>query len=317
VEITYPTEGTSVSGLITVTGTVDFPNFMKYELFLRTGSEMLWAATVHGPVINGNLARMDTRIYPDGIYQLIVRTVRTDSNYNEYVVASFLIENELGAPQPFPEIISSPLYPPLAGTLVRFRNCGGDNLEVDYHSPTGFCSADDLWIPFKNQYSPVCPYVDVLLIPECEYRGTARGQGQPKGVGYSFLAEKGKIYEIIHSGDVRISVTEIPGDVRADTDTGGLDPEDPARYPTASGVAVDSSTVAEPSTAAETEAEQAPAQPAETPTDSDGAQDTQEMLPVSGQGRVAGTSFVVVAMGLIVFLVIGGIVALRKRGHQA
>jgi hypothetical protein len=169
VDISSPAEGEIVSGVTLVTGTVDFGDFLKYEIFLKSGTQMIWAATVYAPVINGNLARLDTRTYPDGMYQLIIRTVKTDSNYNEHIGPTFIIENNLGAPLPYPEVESSLLYPPEAGALVRVQNCSGNNLEFDYHSAQGFCSADELLVDYKDQDSPTCPYVDLLVIP-CEYQ---------------------------------------------------------------------------------------------------------------------------------------------------
>ena len=76
--------------------------------------------------------------------------------------------------------------------------------------------------------SPFCPYQDVLLIP-CEYRGTAQGEGQPKGATYSFVAEAGRIYELNYPGGDVIYIGEVEGDERSSTDTGGLDLGDPAR----------------------------------------------------------------------------------------
>jgi hypothetical protein len=307
VEITHPTEGLTVSGLITLTGTVDFPDFLKYEVFLQTDGGLVWAATVHAPVINGNLARLDTKAYPDGFYRVIIRTVKTDSNYSEYMGPSFLIENNLGAPLP-PEIESSFLYPPEAGALVRIKNCSGDNLEFDYHSAQGFCSADNLLIEFKDQYSPICPYVDLLLIPSCEYQGTARGIGSPEGVGYTLAAEKGKIYELIYVGDRQLYLAEIPGDERASTDTGGLDREDPAR----------SQSLTEAASAPADVSESAPpAADTSDTTEGEASEDTEAMLPVSGQGRASNPSFIAVAIGLILFLVVAGVIAMRKRGHPA
>ncbi|MBN1993523.1 MAG: hypothetical protein JW953_12555 [Anaerolineae bacterium] len=306
VEITSPSEGESVSGLVTATGTVDFMDFMKYEVFLKTGNQLMWAATVFAPVINGNLAYLDTRTYPDGLYQLIIRTVKTDSNYNEYPGPTFAIENNLGAPLPYPEVESSPLYPPEAGASARVRNCSGDNLSFTYGSPQGFCSADDLWIPYKEQNSPTCPYVDLLLIPDCEYRGSANGQGQTKGATYSFVAEHGKIYEIIYSGGQQIYIAEIEGDERASTDTGGLALDDSTRYQemsTPEAVAAGADEAAKPTVAA--------------PVTPDAAQD-ETILPVSGAGRETNTPFMVAAIGLILFLLVAGMVAvMRKRGHSA
>jgi hypothetical protein len=164
-------------------------------------------------------------------------------------------------------------------------------LEVDYHSPGGFCSADDLWIPFKNQNSPTCPYVDVLLIPGCEYQGTARGQGQSKGVGYTLVAEEGKIYNVIYPGNAKLYVGEIQPDERAATDTAG---SAPAVVTTDTGAA-----------------------PAATSVPAGSDKDTGQILPVSGQGRDTPMPFIIVSVVVILFLLGAGVVAMRKRGQPA
>jgi hypothetical protein len=300
VEVTSPTEGDVVAGVVDVTGTVDFSDFMKYEIFLQGHGELLWAATVYAPVVDGALAKIDTRIYPDGIYQMLIRTVKTDSNYDEYTGPSFVIENNLGAPQPYPEVVSSPLYAPVAGALTRFVNCSGDDVQVDYHSPTGFCSADDLWIPFKEQNSSICPFVDVLMIPGCEYQGTVRGEGQSRGVGYTFDAVEGKVYKVIYAGDAKLYHGEVEPDERATTDTAG------------EGAAVVE--VSKEVVVVQTDSESTqPAAPAPESTD----KETDQMLPVSGQGQETPISFIIVAVGVILFLLMAGVIAMRKRGQPA
>lgn len=312
VDVTSPAEGESVTGLITITGTVDFTDFQKYELFLKNEGQMLWAATAYAPVIDGNLARLDTKTFPDGAYQLIIRQVRTDSNYTEFPGPTFYIENSLGAPVPYPELESSFLYSPVAGALARVRNCSGDRLEFNYNSPEGFCSGDDVWIPFKHADSSICPYVDILLKP-CEYRGTARGQGAPKGATYSFLAEAGKIYELTYPGGDRIYIAEVEGDTRAETDAAGFEPGAPARSQasaaTEDGAEDEAIAVAE-TAPAPTEVPAGAALPAETSAQS------ESMLPVSGQGAGSNIVFFVAAVGLIVLLVGGGVLASRKRHYS-
>ena len=311
VYITSPSAGESLTGLITITGAVDFADFQKYELFLKSGDELLWVATVYAPVINGNLARLDTRTVPDGAYQLIIRQVRTDSNYTEFGGPNFFIENNLGAPLPYPEVESSFLYPPQGGALMRVRNCSGDNLEFDYNSPKGFCSNDELLIPFKHVDSTTCPFTDVLLKP-CEYRGTARGQGLSKGATYSFVADAGKIYELTFPGNDQIYIAEIEGDERAETDVGGLDRGDSARLQPVE--AVDEAAASDTTVTTE----EAPAPVAAAPqTSQESASEAESMLPVSGQDRQPNIASVVSAVGLILVLLVGGFVATRKRGYPA
>jgi hypothetical protein len=278
VEITSPADGATVSGIIEVVGSVDFPDFQKYEIFLKVGDNLIWGATVFTPVMDGVLARLDTKIFEDGSYQLIVRQVRTDFNYDDFAGPTITLENNLGAPNPFPEVPSSPLYPPFAGALIRIENCSGVDLEFDYAAAEGTCSpstlqlplAQDFWIMARPQGDPLCTTIDVLLIP-CEYRGTAWGSGEDRAVNYSYIFEHGKVYEILYPGGAQLFINEIPGD-----------------DPTPSAMVAPS-----PKKAAPAPKEQA--------------------LPITG--RITAEPkilFAALAIGLISFMVLGGVLAMRQ-----
>lgn len=338
VYVSSPTEGQVVSDLVMVTGAADFLDFLKFEVFIQGGGNMLWVATVHSPVINGNLAHMDTKIYPDGTYRLVIRKVTTDSNYTDFFGPTFTIENNLGAPLPHPDVIASPLYPPpiSSGALFRIKNCSGKDLEFDYQSPGSFCSADNLWIMPKEQDSLTCPYVDALVEAPCEYRGTAMGTGEPRAVNYSLETEPGKIYQFDFAGGVQLYFGEVAGDERASTDTGHLDLDDPARIQTLEDVqaAADISMAEEAvteevaSTEVSVEVEEeattedaavsTPVEPEEDTTEAPATstETTNEVLPESGQEARSKTPFAIAAVGVILFLVAGGVLATR-RGKQA
>lgn len=321
VSINSPAEGETISGIITVTGTVDFPDFVKYELFLKTGDQLLWGATVYAPVINGNLAFLDTKAFADGTYQLVTRQVHSDSNYDDTLGPTITIDNGLGSPQE-PEVESSPLYPPVAGTLLRVRNCSGFNMEFDYVSPQGFCSFDNLWIMPKLQDMPLCTSVDILLIPDCEYRGTVGAEDdKARGSRYEFFAELGDIWELNYPGGDRIFLNKIKGDARAETDTGGLDLKDPVRieslmnvagYPVPEAPMSVVPVAPAPVPAATAEApEEAPA-PAPTDSSSESTEEPEALLPVSGEANETTMPFAVVAAGLILLMVVGGLVAIFR-----
>lgn len=103
--ISSPTAGQTVTGVINVTGTATDANFLRFELaFLRDATpETGWIVFADGDqqVVNGVLATWDTTvgqnvnapIYPDGSYQLRLRVVRNDFNYDEYFVGNIIIEN--------------------------------------------------------------------------------------------------------------------------------------------------------------------------------------------------------------------------------
>jgi hypothetical protein len=298
VNISNPSEGSTVSGLVAVTGSAEFPDFLKYEVFLKSGDQFLWGATVFAPVINGLLARLDTRTVPDGSYQLVIRKVRSDENYTDFLGPMFTINNGQGAPQPYPEIESSPLYPPQSGrAVVRVRNCSGKDLLLDYGSPTGFCSAGKVELDFKPQDTELCPYADVLVIANCEYRGTAAGLGDPPA-NFMFDTDPGKIYELIYPGAGRTFLNELPGDERAETDLAALPADDPRRVQ-----AVTSGQVGQA--------------PTITIGGGSGQQAINQQMPASGQAASeSSTSFIIAGLGLLLFMIMGGIIAAMRRDKR-
>ncbi|MCB8919957.1 MAG: hypothetical protein H6662_00105 [Ardenticatenaceae bacterium] len=113
--IISPASGDTISGVVEVMGTAVHPNFLRYELAFRPelGSDTDWVVFAEGeqPVVNAPLAIWDTTVgrdinapvWPDGRYQLRLRVVRTDYNYDEYYVTGLTISNE-GTPTPTPTI---------------------------------------------------------------------------------------------------------------------------------------------------------------------------------------------------------------------
>ncbi|MBI1880574.1 MAG: hypothetical protein HYR94_20545 [Chloroflexi bacterium] len=316
--IENPANGATVSGLITITGAVTFPDFLKYEIFLKPGKgELLWVATTYAPVIHGNLARFDTRTYMNGTYQMIIRQVHDDSNYTEAVGPTITIDNELGAPLPYPEIEPSYLYPPEKYALVRLKNCSGVSLEFDYNSPQSSRSADTLWLMAKGQDTTYCPFEDFVVIPG-EYRGTATGQGE-KAFNYSFQAEVGKVYELIYNGEGaahnQFLVNYVQGDKRASTDTGGgqIAAVGVAAAPTQTPVPVAAAVA--PAAAPEeiivqVAPEEAPARvvvPAETSAES------SSILPETGRGDATRLLFILIGTTVVLFLIGGGVLAVIWR----
>jgi len=115
---TQPAEGDVLSGIVIVQGTAADANFLRYELAFRreSGSSSDWIVFAQGdqPVINGTLAVWDTtvgssanRVFPDGRYQLRLRVVRQDFNYDEYFVVNLTIANDSGTPTPTPTLTTT------------------------------------------------------------------------------------------------------------------------------------------------------------------------------------------------------------------
>lgn len=113
--ITEPASGETISGIIEVRGTAVHPNYLRFELaFLQQdvpGAEWIVFAEGAQQVTDGVLAVWDTTVgraigspvFPDGRYQLRLRVVKTDFNYDEYFVTDLVIQNEGPTPTPTPD----------------------------------------------------------------------------------------------------------------------------------------------------------------------------------------------------------------------
>lgn len=114
-EFTAPATGDTLTGVVTITGTAVHPDFLRYELaFLNESAPQTgWIvfAENHQPVTNGTLAIWDTTVgrdagvpvFPDGRYQLRLRVVKTDYNYDELFLANLTIHNAGPTPVPTPD----------------------------------------------------------------------------------------------------------------------------------------------------------------------------------------------------------------------
>jgi hypothetical protein len=110
--ISEPASGETISDIVIVRGTATDPNFLRYELafFQDFNPGAGWIVFAEGsqPVLDNTLAVWDTTVgrnvnapvFPDGRYQLRLRVVRTDFNYNEYFTRDLLISNDTPTPTP-------------------------------------------------------------------------------------------------------------------------------------------------------------------------------------------------------------------------
>jgi hypothetical protein len=113
--ITAPINGETISGTVTVTGTAVHPDYLRYELaFLNEDNQAAgWIVFAEGSqqVTDGVLAIWDTTVgrdvgapvFPDGRYQLRLRVVKNDFNYDEYFVTGLTIYNAGPTPIPTPD----------------------------------------------------------------------------------------------------------------------------------------------------------------------------------------------------------------------
>jgi hypothetical protein len=145
-----PADGDTVSGVVVVRGTAAHPQFLRYELaFLqpaRPGSDWIVFAQGDQPVQDDTLAVWDTTVgqpvspvFPDGLYRLRLRVVRTDYNYDEYYANNILISNVTATPTPSGTLTTTlPLPPtlPSATELEATRRAGSGTLPTLTPFPT-------------------------------------------------------------------------------------------------------------------------------------------------------------------------------------
>lgn len=106
--ISEPQDGAVLTGIVSIQGTATHESFLRYELAFNSGADWLVFAEGDQPVVDGTLAIWDTTVgqpaspvFPDGIYQLRLRVVRQDYNYDEYFVGNLTVSNAT-TPTPSP-----------------------------------------------------------------------------------------------------------------------------------------------------------------------------------------------------------------------
>jgi len=100
--ISEPENGAALSGVVSIRGTATHEAFLRYELAFSNGADWLVFAQGDRPVVADTLAIWDTTIgqpanpvFPDGIYELRLRVVRQDHNYDEYFVRNLTVSNAM------------------------------------------------------------------------------------------------------------------------------------------------------------------------------------------------------------------------------
>ena len=115
--IDEPAEEDTVSGIVIISGTAVDLNFLRYELAFRHSANRDWIVFAQGDqsVAGGTLAVWDTTVgqetvavFPDGVYQLRLRVVRTDYNYDEYFATKIIVSNDEATPTPTATISEVP-----------------------------------------------------------------------------------------------------------------------------------------------------------------------------------------------------------------
>ncbi|MCL4263007.1 MAG: hypothetical protein KJ069_07315 [Anaerolineae bacterium] len=163
--ISAPAPGETLAGVVTVTGTAVHSDYLRYELaFLNEANPAAgWIVFAEGSqqVTNGVLAIWDTTVgqnvgapvFPDGRYQLRLRVVKTDYNYDEYFVTNLTISNAGPTPTPTPDETA------LAVTLTAVSPGAPGNTQQTEGDTAVFSPATPLpsLTPFPTPTPPATP----------------------------------------------------------------------------------------------------------------------------------------------------------------
>ena len=113
-QITSPTEGQTISGLVTISGSADYPTFARWELAYGPDPNPndVWQPFAEGkqPVHDGTIGTWNTGVIADGGYMLRLRVIRKDSNYSEAFIRGLKVSNSapIGTPTSIPPAATFP-----------------------------------------------------------------------------------------------------------------------------------------------------------------------------------------------------------------
>ena len=117
-QITSPTEGQTLAGLVTITGSADHPEFARWELAYGPDPNPndAWQPFASGSQVvhDGTIGTWNTGVIADGGYMLRLRVVRKDSNYDEAFVRGLKVSNSapIGTPTSIPPAATFPAEQP-------------------------------------------------------------------------------------------------------------------------------------------------------------------------------------------------------------
>jgi hypothetical protein len=117
-QITSPTEGQAISGLVTISGSADHPDFARWELAYGPDPNPSdhWQPFAEGkqPVHDATIGTWNTGVIADGGYMLRLRVIRKDSNYSEAFIRGLKVSNTapVGTPTSIPPAATFPAEQP-------------------------------------------------------------------------------------------------------------------------------------------------------------------------------------------------------------
>ena len=175
-EITSPRPGDVLFGTVTIRGTALIENYVQYQVHISPQGmeDWQWLHSSYDVVRDGVLAVLDTTQFPDGFYDLRVRAIRLDGNYNEAFVRGVEIRNanpptptppilDPGSPLPTPSPLETPTPTPTPDTtsfvpggpgLYEPRN--GQTLQ-GYAKIVGTAAAPDIYHRFRRYELYISP----------------------------------------------------------------------------------------------------------------------------------------------------------------
>lgn len=117
--ITYPPEGSTLSGIVNIQGTATHPAFTSYAVLYAPGDHVTGSTSwdqqnpiawgVTNMVVNGTLGTWDTTLLPNGKYVLALAVWNSGSETPDvYFINNLTIQNEAATPTPEPTPEATP-----------------------------------------------------------------------------------------------------------------------------------------------------------------------------------------------------------------
>lgn len=173
-----PDAGTVVRGLVDIVATVNgYPEnpFQRYELHIaRAGHiDWLWLAGGETQVWQAPIHQWDTTQFEDGLYDLRLRIVFRDSNYNEFYLRNLSVAND-GPPQLAlapPVGLTSPRSGDAVSGIVEFRGVvpADDLLRWELYWSPGTYEAWQFLVSSPDPANGLLARVDLSQLPSGLY----------------------------------------------------------------------------------------------------------------------------------------------------
>jgi hypothetical protein len=117
--VSYPGEGSTISGVVNIQGTATHPSFVSYGILYASGDQVTGStAWRHDDpiiwnnqtmVVNGTLGTWDTTTVPNGKYVLALVVYEAGNETpNVYFVQNLTVQNEEATPTPEPTLEPTP-----------------------------------------------------------------------------------------------------------------------------------------------------------------------------------------------------------------